>query len=128
MRPIQSSLPDSRAEDHHRQEEENADYFEPDNAANALEGAQKSPNPAGDASGLFPRNLARSTALRVPCSCIRGLRGRGWLAGCRLRAGRYSLARDTAGDAKADPKRATNGLGFHSDFDGNSVPMRPAFA
>ena len=128
MRPAHSSLPDSRAENHHRQEEENADNFKPDSAADALEGSQKSPNSAGNASGRLPRNLACCTALRSADRGVLSLNGRSRLAGCSLCAGGYSLARNASSDAKTDPKRATNGLGFHSDFDGNSVPMRPAFA
>lgn len=128
MRPVHSHLPDETAEKDHKEKKEDPHDLKPDNASDAMKGSQKSPNPPGDASGRFPCNLSCCTALLGAYRSIRALSGSCWLAGSSLCAGRYPLAGNASGDAKADPKRATNGLGFHSDFDGNSVPMRPTFA
>jgi hypothetical protein len=120
MRPAHAGFPNRGTENDHGQKEKYTDDFKPNSSADALEGAEESANPAGDASGSLPSHLTGSTALRGTGRSICWLNGRGLSGGARL-AGGYALTGNAAGDAKADTNSTTDGLGFHSKYDGNSV-------
>ena len=53
--------PHGGSEDQHWQEEEDAGYFQPENAADATKRAQESADTAGDATAGLPGNSSGST-------------------------------------------------------------------
>jgi hypothetical protein len=116
VRPIHSHLPNEAAEYDHKEKKENTHNFKPDDSADTLKGAQESANPAGDAPCSLAGDLSSRTALRSAGTRIGGLGNRSWPACGSLRAGGYALPGNAAGNAKTDPKSATNGLGLHSDL------------
>jgi len=115
VRPAQAHSPDCGTEDDHRQEEEDACDFEPEDSADAAERAQK------------PADTASNTARSLPCNLAggAGLCGGGhWLlAGAALGTGRQALTGNASGDAESDTKSAADGLRLHFDLM-VTVPLR----
>lgn len=135
MRPAHAGFPNRGTEDYHRQKEEHPNNLKPDNSANAPEWPQKSTNATSNSLGSLSGDYSSGMALRSAGGpslwlSASGLNGNGWFIGGSFGAGRYTLAGNAAGDSKADSNSTTDGLRFHSQFDGNSAPLfqfRPSF-
>ena len=120
LRPTGPHAPEIWRENDHRQKEEDAGDFKPQDAAYALEGAQKAANaPSYTPTGLndFSSRLRRhlDPGCRIRNRLGLGLRCRG-----RLHGSFEALARHLAGDAKPGAEDAANGLWSHSVYDGSS--------
>lgn len=124
LEPTGPYTPEGGSKDDDRQEEENAGDFKPEDAAYAAEGAQETAYAACDAAGSLASHLT-CRAVLYSCGC-----GGLWsgLASRSLGAGRYLLAGDAPGDTQADSESATDGVGFHTVYDGSSAACRDAFS
>jgi hypothetical protein len=117
--PTGSHAPKIRSKDNYRQKEKDARDFEPDNAANAPEGAQK----AADATGHPSAGLAAGLPGRPGPNCrVRKRLGMrlGLLCGCGFCRGRHALASHAARNTQSRAKDAADCLWSHSIYDGSS--------
>ena len=116
--------PKVRGENDHRQQKKDAGHLQPQNAADATEGAQKPAYSPDNASARLPRNPPGRAALL-------GIYG-DWLArpsaGRGLRLGRHVLAGHATRDPQADAQGPTDGLRFHFEYDGSSDHRGRAFS
>jgi hypothetical protein len=119
VRPTGSHAPEVWSKDNHRQKEKDARDFEPDNAANAPEGAQKATDATRHASagldGGLPGGLDPNCRVRKRLGLMLGL-----LRGCGLCRGRQALASHAAGNTQSRAKDAADCLWSHSIYDGSS--------
>ena len=123
LRPTSPHPPQIRAKDDYRQKEEDAGHLEPNDAANAPEGAKKTAHAAGNSSAGPSSNLSGSfdaircvrKGLRLRRGFIRGLARRGGF--CR---GGKPLASHLPHDAQSRAKDPANKLSSHTVYDGSS--------
>jgi hypothetical protein len=119
MSPTGPHAPEVWSKDDYRQKEKNAHDLEPDDAANAPEGAQKATDATRHASAGLDGGLPGGLH---PNCCVRkrlGLR-LGLLRGGGLCRGRQALASHAAGNAQSCAKDAADCLWSHSIYDGSS--------
>lgn len=121
MRVTSANPPESRCKNNDGQKEENTRDFEPKDSTNPAKRGQKpasslcrpATHAAHNSSGI---SLRFNHLRRKRCACG-GRSGRRGLGSCG-----YLLANEASGDPDPDSQRSTNGLRFHSDYDGISVP------
>lgn len=101
--------PKGGGKDDHGQEKKDAGYFKPQGASDATEGAQKAFDALGNTTRCAPRGVTGAAALG----------GRG---GLLSRRGAFAGG-DPSGDPQADAQYATDGVRFHSIYDGSSVAI-----
>jgi len=109
--------PERADKDEREEEEEDAGDLEPEDSANAPEGAQKAADAAGDAAAGL-----NSRAGNILADGAGWKTGALWLGHGGLRAARDALARDAAGNTHASAQDAAEFLWFHSVYDGSSDP------
>ena len=127
VRPTGPHAPEIRRKNDHRQQEEDACHFEPNDAAHASEGSKKAAHAACHASTRFhgcSRGVLRSR-LNANCRICNRLSLRYVLRLVLRRHRRFhrsghSLAHHFAGDAQPGAKDASNDLRSHSVYDGSS--------
>jgi hypothetical protein len=122
-KPTGANAPKRRGKNQHRQQEEDARDFKPQDAANAAEGAQKAANSACKSSAGPARSSARSAGFfggkdRLP--------GRGGTGRCLCPSG-YPFAGNASGNSEPDAQHTPYGLRFHPDYDGSSDAGGEAF-
>jgi hypothetical protein len=120
---VRPGAPEGRAKDQHEEEEEDACNLKPQDAAYAAEGTQKTTYTTGDATAGLTGSSPGGAALNGRVGRLLDLRR----AGGGLRSGRDALASDAPGDAEADAQGASDGVRFHSVYDGSSGRCRAAF-
>ncbi len=101
--------PKGGGENDHGQEKKDAGYFQPQCASDAAKGAQKAFEAPGNTARCTPRGVTGTAALGSSGSLLgrRGIFARG----------------DPAGDPQADAENTTDGVRFHSIYDGSSVAI-----
>lgn len=104
--------PKGGGKDDHRQEKKDTGDFKPKGASDAGEGAQKAADALGNTAGCPPRNVTRAAPLGRSGSLL-------------SRRGAFA-AGDPAGDPQADAQNTTDGVRFHSIYDGSSVAIGAA--
>ncbi len=117
--PVCSHAPEIRGKHQHRQKEEDARHFKPEDATHALKRLQETANAAGDSAARLSGN-APGGLLRILDS---GRRTRRLLLlpGHRgLGRARQLLARHAPGNAQSRTKDPPNDLWSHSVYDGSS--------
>lgn len=105
--------------DDHRQKEEDARDFEPQDAAHAPEGAQKAAYATRHASAGLGVGTFRRLSCRLDPRCRARIR-LGLLRGGGLCRGRQALASYAAGNTQSCAKDAADCLWSHSVYDGSS--------
>lgn len=108
----EAGAPEGGTEDQHGQEEKDAGYLKPQNAAHAGEGAQKPGEAAAEAAGLGGGADAGAWAGEGAA----GLSGRGLRLGGRLHRVIDALTGDTARDAQPNSHYPANSLRSHFDM------------
>lgn len=101
-----TNTPQRGRKDEDRQQKKAAHDLQPKSVADAAEGAQKSSHAARQSAAGLPSGLTRRAAGRQTGSGM----------GCGL----GGLANDAAGDAHPNAQYASDGLRFHSVYDGSS--------
>jgi hypothetical protein len=101
--------PKGWGKDDHGQEKKDAGYFKPQGAADAAKRAQKASDALGNTARCAPRSVTGAAALGRSGS---PLSRRGAFAGG-----------DPSGDPQADAQNTTDGVRFHSIYDGSSVAI-----
>ena len=120
---IRPRAPEGHAKNQHEEEEEDTCNLKPKDAAYAAEGAQKTTHTTGDAAAGFTGSSPSGAALNGRIGRLPDLRR----AGRGLRSDRDALACDSPGNAEADAQGASDGVRFHSVYDGSSGRCQAAF-
>ncbi len=128
MRVGYDGAPKRGSEDDHGQEKKDAADFEPENAAHAAKGAQKSTHTAFHGSTSLAHrlpNLMRRAGCRLACAVL--LRGASnWNSLMHLSSGRglrgrhQELPDNVPGDAHSNAQGAANHARSHPVYDGSS--------
>jgi len=123
VRPTCPHTPQIRAKDDYRQKEENAGNFEPDDAADAPEGTEKTAYAADNAStclsGGPPCGFDSIRCVSNGLGLSRGLIG-SLPRGSGFCGSRKPFARHFAGNAQSRTKNTANKLSSHTVYDGSS--------
>ena len=116
--------PQGNRKHYHKQEEENANDFKQDTAADLAERTQEAAH--------TPRHAAAGLAGSSPCGAVLGGPRGNWLAqgcaGSRLGAGGHVLARNPPSYPHANAQDAPYGVKFHFDMMVPATVREPLFA
>ena len=102
-------LPCKGSKDDHKEEEEDARDFKPDDAADAAEGAEETAQAARNTFGYLAGGLRGGPSSGSSV----GSDGWGWRGGSGLGAGGEALTGHPSGDTQTDAQGAADGLRSH---------------